>query len=90
MRRSAALIFLLLFLSAAVTGCSDVLVGYDDLPADSEKREETVTEIIPEGAIPGIVRLDVSAITPESGIIDLHGMKREEAEKKIKDLYSFH
>ena len=89
MKRSAFFIFLLLLLSAAVTGCSDVLVGYDDLPADSEKREETVTEIIPEGAIPGIVRLDVSAITPESGIIDLHGMKREEAEKKIKDLYSF-
>ena len=89
MRKSVFLILLLLLLTAAVTGCSDVLVGYDDLPADSEKREETVTEVIPEGAIPGNIYLDISAITSNSPVMNLHGLKREEVEKKIKDQINF-
>ncbi len=79
----------LLPFSFLFTGCSDFLVGIDDLPSNSEIREETVKEVVPAGAIPGNIYLDISAVTPVNPVINLHGMTREEAENRIKGSYDF-
>ena len=74
---------------AALSGCSGFLTGYDDLPADSGLRTEAVKEIIPPGALPGNVYLNVSAITLDEPVINLHALTLDEARKKIGDSYDF-
>lgn len=81
---------LILLISAVFSGCSGFLLGYDDLPADSEMRPvEETREVIPPGAIPGNVYLNISAVSLKEPVINLHGLTREETLKKISDSYGF-
>ena len=71
-----------------LTGCdSSFFIGEDDLPAGNSDSIE-VKEIIPEGAIPGDISIDLSEISAGKRL-DLHGLTKEEAESKISSLYDF-
>jgi len=84
-----AYFFVLPVIIAALSGCSGLLTGYDDLPADSDLRTEEVKEVIPPGALPGNIYLNISAITRDDPVINLHALTRDEARKKISDSYDF-
>ncbi len=79
----------LLLVMAVLSGCSGLFVGYDDLPEDSEIKVEEVKEIIPPGAIAGNIYLNLSSITLNDPVINLHALTKEEAKAKIKEKYDF-
>ncbi len=75
---------------AVLSGCGGLFVGYDDLPADSDLRvEEEVKEVIPPGAIAGNIYLNLSGITLNDPVLNLHALTKEEALKKIRGMYDF-
>ncbi len=81
---------MLLVIMAVLSGCNGLFLGYDDLPADSElRREKAVREIIPPGAIQGNIYINLSNITLNDPVINLHALNKEEALKKISDAYDF-
>ncbi len=90
MKRSLCLC-LLLIVSAALSGCNGLFLGYDDLPADSNLRQEDqeVREIIPPGAIQGNIYLNLSGITLNDPVLNLHAKNKEEALKEVKSRYDF-
>ena len=72
-----------------LTGCDkSFFVGEDDLPADREESIE-IKEILPEGALPGNIYIDLSEINSSTEKLNLHGLTEEEARKKIASLYEF-
>ena len=72
-----------------LTGCDkSFFVGEDDLPAGNEESIE-IKEILPDGALPGNIRIDLSEISSSIDKLDLHGLTREEAKEKISGLYDF-
>ncbi len=72
-----------------LTGCDkSFFIGEDDLPADHEESIE-IKEILPEGALPGNIYIDLSEIHSSADKLNLHGLTKEEAKEKISSLYDF-